>query len=413
MSTKKKTFSWGGIPVPNTLEHTGALKTNTAFSIWSRATHPSWTQPPQRWCCEFLRFALANGSSHDHDAGVWVPSRMGVPHADVAIICFKRPQVEDDLRHCGSVKRKCDSTCSVSKTSCLEMALKHVNTRKWTSPVFVGWLVANLKGHQSAQAPRICFKFLSELSNVENSSAVTSSLTLNMTMWWAPASGETDKDGEFTTKTWENDQELPSNPLVFSEVKIATSCTSSGRSSPIWVAIGVWSIPGMHWTIQWKVVPWSGGKIHPSNLQSWARDQHTSRWAIFEDMELPLLSTFKVTSLSPAKTKKDLVNLQKRSKKHNITENITSLRNENKWNKISNQIIHQDTAESHGYQAPWGFRKRSSFSSAVRHAQRPWKTQMLRASCVHVIFLVSIRSGTSVDMSCIQSPIWYIYMYDY
>ena len=212
------------------------------------------------------------------------------------------------------------------------MALKHVNTRKWTSPVFVGWLVANLKGHQSAQAPRICFKFLSELSNVENSSAVTSSLTLNMTMWWAPASGETDKDGEFTTKTWENDQELPSNPLVFSEVKIATSCTSSGRSSPIWVAIGVWSIPGMHWTIQWKVVPWSGGKIHPSNLQSWARDQHTSRWAIFEDMELPLLSTFKVTSLSPAKTKKDLVNLQKRSKKHNITENITSLRNENKWN---------------------------------------------------------------------------------
>ena len=90
---QRKKFSWGGIPVPNTLEHTGALKTNTAFSIWSRATHPSWTQPPQRWCCEFLRFALApNGSSHDHklvtrilDARVWVPSRMGVPHADVAI----------------------------------------------------------------------------------------------------------------------------------------------------------------------------------------------------------------------------------------------------------------------------------------------------------------------------------------
>ena len=112
-------------------------------------------------------------------------------------------------------------------------------------PFFVGWLL--FEG-PTAPAPRICFKFLSELSSVENSSAVTSSLTLNMTMWWAPASA---KDGEFTTKTWKNDSMTKNSLRIpwFEEI-----ATSSGCSSPIWVRR---LIQGMHWNIQWKVVQWS------------------------------------------------------------------------------------------------------------------------------------------------------------
>ena len=172
MSTKEKKLSWAGIPVPNTLEPSKRIQHSSAFGPelpiqvghsrrnvdavnffdlpWPPVAHhmiTSWWHG--FFCWAKFKFGKPWALTRILDARVWVPSRMGVPHADVAIICFKRPQSEDDLRHCGSVKRTCDSTCSVSKTSCLEMALKHIiyiyNTRKWTSPVFK-WAGSGFEG---------------------------------------------------------------------------------------------------------------------------------------------------------------------------------------------------------------------------------------------------------------------------
>lgn len=94
---------------------------------------------------------------------------------------------------------------------------------------------------------------------------------------------------------------------------IATSCTSPGCSSSIWVAIGVWSIPGTGASNE----KWSRGQEAKSTPPTFNHGQGISipQDEPYLKMELPLLSTFKVTSLSPAKTKKDLVFTCKKAQK--------------------------------------------------------------------------------------------------